>query len=155
MKLTQTTQIPETGQVKREFRWDLIAFGFAGVIAIILIFLLDTGKVAQWVAAHKESKLDEALFVSVLLIVALSLFSIRKWLGLSSQLMEFEESRQREHLPATEQLKKTQRRDLIVICCTIVVATLLVFLFDTGSLAEWIAEHKDTKVDEFIVAAVI
>ena len=155
MKLIQTSEIPETGQVKREFRWDLIALAFACVIAVVLIFLLDTGKVAQWIAAHKESKLDEALFVSVLLIVGLSLFSIRKWLGLSSQLIEFEESKQREHLPATEQLKKTQRRDLIVICCTILVATLLVFLFDTGSLAEWIAEHKDTKVDEFIVAAVI
>ncbi|HET9401457.1 MAG TPA: GGDEF domain-containing protein [Candidatus Acidoferrales bacterium] len=155
MKLTQVKQNHETGQVKKEFRWDLIGFGFAAVIAVILVFLLDTGKLAQWVAARKESKVDEILFVSILFIVGVSFLSIRKWFGLSSRLIEYEESHEREHLPISEKLRNTQRRDVIVICCAVSVAVLLVFLFDTGSLAQWIADHKDTKVDESIVAALI
>ncbi len=48
---------------------------------------------------------------------------------------------------------KSQRRDLIGLFLSLVIAAACVFLFDTGSLAEWVAKHKDTKVDEDSVSS--
>ena len=47
------------------------------------------------------------------------------------------------------------QRDLLVLLGMLLVAALFVRFFDTGSLAQWVALHKDTKIDEVIVAAFV
>lgn len=145
----------DEGQVKQELRWDIVGFLLAFVIAVILIFLLDTGSLTEWIAKHKQSKVDEVIVATIILLVALSFFSIRRWLGLSSRLIKYERSREHEHLSEADQLKKTQRGDLIGLSFALAIAIILVLLFDTGSLAEWISKHKETKVDEIIVVSII
>jgi len=145
----------DEGQVKQGLRWDIVGFLLAFVIAVVLIFLLDTGSLTEWIAKHKQSKVDEVIVASIILLVALSFFSIRRWLGLSSRLIKYEKSREHEHLSEADQLKKTQRRDLIGLSFALAIAIILVLLFDTGALAEWISKHKETKVDEIIVVAII
>ena len=120
-----------------------------------MIFLLDTGSLTEWIAKHRESKIDEVIVAGIILLVALSFFSIRRWLGLTSRLIKYEESKQHEYLSDADRLKKTQRRDLIGLSFALVVAIVLVLLFDTGSLAEWISKHRETKVDEIIIVSII
>jgi len=90
-----------------------------------------------------------------MLLIGVSFFFLRRWLGLSRQLMKYEDSPEIEYVPAAEQVMKSQRRDLIGLFLSLLVAVVLVFLFDTGSLAEWVATHKDTKVDEVIVVSLV
>jgi diguanylate cyclase len=64
-------------------------------------------------------------------------------------------SREREQLSATAKIRAAERRDLIAILAAVAIATTLVFFFDTGSLAEWVVKHKETKVDEIITAVFV
>lgn len=128
---------------------------FSVVIAISLIFLLDTGSLVEWVAAHRETKIDEVLVASVILLLGVTVFSTRRWLGLSKRLIQYEASRRPEDLLDAGQLKNGHRRGGIALFAGLTVAVAFVFLFDTGKLAQWIAEHKETKIDETIVATVI
>jgi len=145
----------EGGRFKKEHRWDLFGLILGVVIVVILVFLLDTGAVAEWVARHKESKIDEVIVSGIVFLIGLAFFSIRRWLGLSKRVIEYEDSEKPERLPDAERIQKSQRRDLIVLFVVLVIAVASVFLFDTGSLAEWIAKHKETKIDEAIVAGII
>jgi diguanylate cyclase (GGDEF)-like protein len=122
---------------------------------VVLVFFLDTGSVADWIARHKESKVDEIIVVGVALLIGLTFFSMRRWLGLSKRIIEYEDSDKVEILPDAERIEKSQRRDLIVLFVALFVAIASVFMFDTGSLADWVAKHKDTKIDEAIVSGVI
>ena len=155
MKAKRYSEVSEAGGVKQERRWDFVGLLLALVIAGVLIFLLDTGSLTQWIAKHKESKVDEVIVAAVILLAALSFFFMRRWVTLSSRLIKYEESKQHEHLSEIEQSKEGQRRDLIGLFFALVTAVVLVFLFDTGSLAEWIGKHKETKVDEVIVVSII
>lgn len=145
----------QAGEVKRGLRWDLAGLLFASVVAIGLIFVLDTGSLAEWVAKHRESKIDEVIVAGIILLVGVSFFFLRRWLGLSHQLIKYEDSQQIEYVPVVDQVMKSLRRDLIGLFLSLLVAVVLVFAFDTGSLAEWVAKHKDTKVDEVIVVSVV
>jgi diguanylate cyclase (GGDEF)-like protein len=155
MKAKQYKEASDAGRAKQELRWDFVGLLLALVIASILIFLLDTGSLTEWIAKQKETKTDEVIAATFILLVALSFFFMRRWLALSSRLIKYEESKQHEHLSEIDQLKKAQRRDLIGLFLALGIAVVLVLLFDTGSLAEWIAKQKETKVDEVIVVSAI
>jgi len=155
MKSRQYKEVTGASGVKHELRWDFAALLLALVIAGILIFLLDTGSLTEWIAQRKETKVDEVIVATVILLAALSFFFIRRWLALSSRLIKYEESKDHEHLSDIDRMKKVQHRDLFALFCALVIAVVLVFLFDTGSLAEWIGKHKETKVDEVIVVSII
>lgn len=155
MKIKENIDASETDRIQQEVRWDFAGLLLALVIACILIFLLDTGSLAEWVAKHKHSKVDEAIVAAVIMLVMLSFFFMRKWLALSSRLMKYGKSKQHDDLCETTRLKNTQLRDLVGLVLAVAISVVLVLLFDTGSLAEWISRHKDTKVDEAIVVAAI
>ncbi len=155
MKAISEKSSSDGGKFKRDRRWDLAGLFLGLLIATFLVFLFDTGSLAEWIARHKETKLDEAIVVSVIFLIGLSFFSVRKWLGLSQRLIKYEDSKEHADLPDAARIKKTQRRDLMGLFVALVIAVALVFIFDTGSLAEWVAKHKDTKIDEVIVASVI
>jgi diguanylate cyclase len=61
------------------------------VVSAVSIFLFDTGSLAEWVAKHKETKVDEIIVVTVILAVGLSIFSVRRWLDLTRQVTKYEE----------------------------------------------------------------
>ncbi len=145
----------EAGEIKRGRRWDLIGLLLASIIAVALIFLLDTGSLAEWVAKHKETKIDEVIVVSTLLLIGVCAFFLRRWLRLSHRVIKYEDSRKIEHVSFADQVMKSQRRDLIGLFSALLIAVVLVFLFDTGSLAEWVTQHKDTKIDEVIVVCLV
>jgi diguanylate cyclase (GGDEF)-like protein len=155
MKSTRKISSPESGRFRREHRWDLFGLLLGLAVVVLLVFLLDTGSVADWIARHKESKVDEIIVAGVAFLIGLTFFSVRRWLGLSKRIIEYEASDKAEILPDAERIEKSQRRDLIGLLLALFVAIASVFLFDTGSLAEWVAKHKDTKIDEAIVAGII
>jgi hypothetical protein len=66
-------------QLKTLQRWDLIGMSLIAVLGIVLVFLLDTGSVAEWIARHKHTKIDEIVFTALALMIVLWLFSARKW----------------------------------------------------------------------------
>jgi TctA family transporter len=70
------------GEAKRELRWDLVGMFLASVIAIALVLILDTGSLAEWVAKHKESTIDEVIVVGMALLIGVSCFFLRRWLRL-------------------------------------------------------------------------
>ena len=74
MNLTKQTRNSGAVEVKRALRWDLVGLLLAFVIAIALISVLDTGSLAEWVAKHKESKIDEVIVASITLLIGVSFF---------------------------------------------------------------------------------
>jgi len=98
MKIKENNEASETDRIEQEVRWDFAGLLLALVIACILIFLLDTGSLAEWVAKHKHSKIDEAIVATVMLLVVLSFFFMRKWLALSGRLMRYGKSKQHDDL---------------------------------------------------------
>jgi hypothetical protein len=43
-------------------RWDFVGIIFAALVAVLLVFLLNTGSLAEWIAKHKHTKVDEIVF---------------------------------------------------------------------------------------------
>ena len=93
--------------------------------------------------------------IGIALLAAVGWFSTRKWLALSQQLVRYEESPQHAPLPETNHVRTAQQGDLVGVGLAMLTSFILVFFFDTGSVADWIAKHKESKVDEVIVTGVI
>lgn len=155
MKNTQQKRSLERGLVRRELRWDLFGLVLGVVVIVALVFLLDTGSLAEWIARHKESRIDESIAVAVLFLFGLAVYSTIRWLRLSRRLIEYEASDMPDRLPDSALIESAQRRDLLGLGVVLLIAVAFVFVFDTGSLAQWIANHKETKIDEAIVAGII
>jgi diguanylate cyclase (GGDEF)-like protein len=144
--------MPGPDPSNKSLRWDLLGFILAGVVSVALIFVLDTGPLAQWIAAHKESKLDEAILVGIFFLAGLSFLFLRRWREVSLRL---ERSAAQQLSPVAERARRGLRRDIIGVGVSLVIGLVLVLVFDTGALAEWLAKHKDTKVDEIIVTSAV
>ena len=151
----KTNQKLESCQARADLRWDLIGMALTAIFGTLLVFLLDTGHLAEWIAKYKHTKLDELVFAGIGLLAVVGLFSARKWLGLSRLLVRYEESREMVHLPEIDRATEAQQRDLFGVGLALIVSVIFVTFFDTGSIADWIAQHKDTKIDEIIVTGVI
>jgi len=46
-----------SSQLKTKFRFDLVTMAVVALFSIFLVFLLDTGSLAQWIANHKQTKI--------------------------------------------------------------------------------------------------
>jgi len=141
---------PSTGH-----RWDIAGICLCVVLAVASIFLLDTGPLVEWIARNKQSKLDEAVIAGIVFLVFLASFSVGRYVGISRRLAHSEEPEKASPSFDSAQLKRTQRQDLVWLLATMAAAVVFVFLFDSGWLANWIALHKNTKIDEVIVAGVM
>ncbi len=153
--MNQHDLTPKIGTSEKPVPWNLIAICLVLMLSVLLIILLDTGRLADWIARHNQTKIDEVIVVAIALVGAMALYSVRKWIGLSQQIKNYEKHGGTEHLTETSRLKKTQSRDLIGLSSVLLVAIISVFFLDTGALADWIARHKDTKVDEVIVVTIL
>jgi pimeloyl-ACP methyl ester carboxylesterase len=142
-------------QLKKLQRLDLIGMSLIALLGIVLVFFLDTGSVAEWIAGHKHTKIDEIVFTAVALLLVGWLFSARKWWNLSRVVTRYEESPQPVHFPELNRMRAAQRRDVFGVALALISSFVVVLFSDTGSIAQWIAEHKDTKIDEIIVTGII
>ncbi len=79
MNTRQQHRSPETDEVNRGLHWDLVGLVLASVIAIFFISILDTGSLAQWIASHRESKIDEVIVVGIVLLIGVSFSFLRRW----------------------------------------------------------------------------
>jgi Kef-type K+ transport system membrane component KefB len=136
----------------KTLRWNVIGISLALLIAVALVFLLDTGNLVEWIARHRGSKVDETIAVAVVFLAGLSAFFVRRWLGLSLRLSAYSEQ---GAVPLIEKARRGVRRDILGIGIALLVAGVFVFLFDTGWLIQWLAEHKSTKLDEIIVVSIV
>ena len=139
--------------LKTRFRFDLVTMAVVALFSIFLVFLLDTGSLAQWIANHKQTKIDEIVFFGSALLLVAGLLALRKWLGISRLVERYNDAV--ELSPEISRVKHAQKRDLFGVALALGVSLVLVFFFDTGSIAEWIAQHKESKVDETIVTGLI
>jgi|ERR1700756_4992117 hypothetical protein len=78
-------------RARRGLRRDLMGVGAAVIIGVVLVFLFDSGSLAEWLARHKDIKIDEIIVTSIVLLIGLSFFSIRRWMALSDSLRKYEE----------------------------------------------------------------
>jgi hypothetical protein len=129
-------------QLKTVQRWDLVGMSLIALLGIVLVFLLDTRSVAEWIASHKHTKIDEIVFTALALLIVLWLFSTRKWRDLSRLVTRYEESPQPVHFPELNRVRSAQQRDLFGVVLAMLSSFIVVFFFDTGSLAQWIADHS-------------
>ena len=53
----QTQEKPRSSHLKTRFRFDLVSMATVALFSVFLVFLLDTGSLAQWIANHKETKI--------------------------------------------------------------------------------------------------
>ena len=136
----------------KTLRWNVIGISLALLIAVALVFLLDTGNLVEWIASHRGSKIDETIAVAVVFLAGLCAFFVRRWLGLSLRFSAYSEQ---GAVPLIERARRGVRRDILGIGIALLVAGVLVFLFDTGWLVQWLAEHKSTKLDEIIVVSIV
>jgi diguanylate cyclase (GGDEF)-like protein len=75
------------GEAKKVLRRDIIGLVSALGFAIVLVFVLDTGSLADWVSKHKDTKIDEIIVVTMMLVITLGFLSR---LELSRQLKNYE-----------------------------------------------------------------
>lgn len=90
----------------------------AVAVAFVSVILFDTGSLAEWVARHKNSKIDEIIVVTIVLAIGLGIFSIRRWLELSQQLLRYEELYQEMNQLSRQSMLLGELSDLLQSCLT-------------------------------------
>src|SRR5262249_55189355 len=77
--------------VRTASRRDLFILVGAVAVAVLCVFVFDTGFIAEWIAEHKDSKVDEIIVVAFVLAFGLTIFSVRRWVELTRNLVLYEE----------------------------------------------------------------
>jgi len=142
----------DTRHSNTTLRWNLIGLFLALLIAIGFVFVLETGELVEWLSRNRHTKIDEVIAVTILFLLGVSILFVRRWLGLSLRVST---SSDQESAPVVAQARHGVRRDLVGIGVALLIAVVLVFLFDTGWLVEWLAQHKSAKIDEIIVVSIV
>ena len=96
----------------KTLRWNVIGISLALLIAVALVFLLDTGNLVEWIASHRGSKIDETIAVAVVFLAGLCAFFVRRWLGLSLRFSAYSEQ---GAVPLIERARRGVRRDILGI----------------------------------------
>jgi diguanylate cyclase len=144
--------LPDGNSSNKTLRWNLIGLFLALVVAIGFVFLLETGELVEWLSRNRHTKIDEAIVVAILFLLGICVLFVRRWLGLSIQVATSSEP---ETVSFVARARRGLRRDLLGIGIALVAAVVLVFLFDTGWLVEWLAQHRSAKIDEIIVVSIV
>jgi len=97
---------PFSGAARNQARRDLFVILGILALAVISVFLFDTGSLAEWIARHKDSKVDELIVVGVVLAFSLGVFSLRRWSELNRQIKKYAE--------LYEELDKVNRESAIL-----------------------------------------
>src|SRR5882672_86748 len=89
--MTEQEITKQGSQQKREVQRDLLVLLAALIFAAVAVLFFDTGSIADWIGRHRDTKVDEAIVVTIILAVGLSAFSLRRWSELSNQVTRFEQ----------------------------------------------------------------
>src|SRR5262249_35018889 len=92
------------------------------LVAVVLVFLFDTGWLVEWLAEHKSTRIDEVIVVSIVLLVGLSFFSIRRSMELTDHLQKYEEMHQRTNKLNREAALMAELSDMLQSCLTLAEA---------------------------------
>ena len=103
-------------QAKRGLRRDALGIGIALVVAGVLVFFFDTGWLIQWLAEHKSTKLDEIIVVSVVLLIGLSFFSVRRSIELTDHLRRYQELHEQTTLLNRRSTLMAELSDMLQSC---------------------------------------
>jgi diguanylate cyclase (GGDEF)-like protein len=103
-------------QQKQQVRRDALVLLAALVLGFLSVLVFDTGSVADWIGRHRDTKIDEAIVITIVLAVGLSIFSIRRWLELSNQVRRFEELHHQMHKLTRESTLLAELGDLLQSC---------------------------------------
>jgi diguanylate cyclase (GGDEF)-like protein len=86
----EPSYLADATQVQRSLRRDLVGFGVVLGIAVLLLPVIDTGPIASWIASRSQTKVDEALVITFVVMVGLTFFGVRRWMELTRQLVKAE-----------------------------------------------------------------
>lgn len=89
--MTASRTAPSELNQKRQVQRDLFVLLGVAILAAISVLFFDTGSLADWIGKHRDTKVDEAIVVTVVLGFGLAIFSFRRWMDLSRQVREFEQ----------------------------------------------------------------
>jgi hypothetical protein len=70
---------------------DLFGVALALLSSFVVVFFFDTGSLAQWIADHKDTKIDEVIVTGVILVIGLLFCSVRRWMELTDQVARYED----------------------------------------------------------------
>jgi two-component system, sensor histidine kinase and response regulator len=86
-----TTPASFAERVKARMRSDLVRLGLVLAAGIVSIFLFDATPLTDWVEKYKASRADEIICVIVVLALGLCVFSMRRWLDVTRQIIANEQ----------------------------------------------------------------
>jgi diguanylate cyclase len=82
----------------------------------VLRAFLDTGSLAEWIGRHRDTKLDGAIVVIIVLAIGLTIFSFRRWIDLSQQVTKFEQLHREMNKLTRESALLAELGDLLQSC---------------------------------------
>jgi diguanylate cyclase (GGDEF)-like protein len=103
-------------QAKRGLRRDAFGIGIALVVAGVLVFFFDTGWLVQWLAEHKSTKIDEIIVVSIVLLIGLCFFSVRRSIELTDHLQRYQELHEQTTLLNRRSTLMAELSDMLQSC---------------------------------------
>jgi hypothetical protein len=86
--------------------------------AVGFVFLFDTGSLAEWIATHKDTDVDEIVVAGTILLVGLAFFSIRPRFELSRQIVKYLELHRQMTALNREAMLLAAMSDLLQSCLT-------------------------------------
>jgi hypothetical protein len=112
-----TPQEFSSSRMKTRFRFDLVSMTFVALLSVFLVFSL-----AQWIANHKYTKIDEVIFFGIILLGVAGLLALRNWLGLSRFVERYDAV---EPVPEITRVKQAQKRDVFGVVLAVGAAMVL------------------------------
>jgi diguanylate cyclase (GGDEF)-like protein len=107
--------VPGSRQRREAQRDLLVLLGFL-VLAVLSVLVFDTGSLADWIGRHRDTKVDEAIVVTVALAIGLTIFSFRRWIDLSRQVTQFEQLHNQMNKLTRESALLAELGDLLQSC---------------------------------------
>ncbi len=149
---TAPTAAATPERLRASFRRDLVGVAVALVLAVVAVAVLDTGELAMWIARQSHTRVDEAIVSAFMLMAGLSVFSIRRWLELSDELLRSQELQRRTTALNREITTLGELSDLLQSCRSTGEAHALVtdrarVLFPGSSGALCVTNHSRNLVD--------
>jgi len=116
--MTEPEIVSHGSRQKRQVQRDLLVLLAVLILAILSVLVFDTGSLADWIGRHRDTKIDEAIVVTIVLAVGLAIFSLRRWIDLFQQVSRFEELHRQMNKLTRESALLAELGDLLQSCLT-------------------------------------
>jgi diguanylate cyclase (GGDEF)-like protein len=116
--MTEPEIVAQGSRQKRQVQRDLFVLAAVLILAVVSVLFFDTGSLADWIGRHRDTQLDEAIIVTIVLAVGLAIFSLRRWIELSQQVIKFEQLHRQMNKLTRETTLLAELGDLLQSCLT-------------------------------------